>query len=279
MKIGFVLFTNYFQRKGIGSSRIRGEWVIKYLNRIKGVEAECFVQGKEYDVILFQKAYWKEMARNFDGLKILDICDPDWLDGAEVVSFAKEMDLITVPTEKLKEALEQYTDKPVYVIPDSEDLEILPPPKKHIGKAKMVLWFGYGHNVEVLYPTFFKIKKSGLILKIVSDANLNTSECSVKNVKWNEETCDKEYQEADFVLLPEKLSGRHIYKSNNKTIHSKALGLPVAKTAEQMELYMDGEERQKASIEGYNEVKENYSTENSANLLYKLIKKYDGRKN
>jgi hypothetical protein len=76
--------------------------------------------------------------------------------------------------------------------------------------------------------------------------------------------------------LPEKLSGRHIYKSNNKTIHSWALGLPVVKTAEDMERFMNGNERQKEADLRYKEVKENYSTEKSANQLYEVIKKYVG---
>lgn len=274
MKIGYVLFDNYWQRKGVGSSRIRGRWVIKYLNKIEGVEAEEFVQGKEYDVIIFQKAYWKEMAREFKGIKILDICDPDWLEGAEVVSFAKEMDFITVPTEALKEAIEKFTKKPVYILPDSEDLEILPPPIKHEARARKVVWFGYSNNMEVLYPTFYTIKKLGLGLIVVSDGHMNTGECSITNVKWDALTCDSEYQKADFAILPEKFNGRFKFKSNNKTIHSWALGLPVAKTPQDMERFMDGKERQKEADIRYAEVKKNYTTEGFAKQLIDLIQKH-----
>lgn len=271
MKIGYVLFDNYWQRKDIGSSRIRGRWVIKYLNKIEGVEAEEFVQGKSYDVIVFQKAYWKEMAREFRGIKILDICDPDWMEGAEVVSFCKDMDFITVPTEAMKETMAQFTDKPIHILPDSEDIDVLPTPRKHEGKAKSVVWFGYSTNLEVLYPTFFTIKKLGLSLIIVSDGHLNTAECSVQNVKWDALTCDEEYQKADFAILPDKLNGRFKFKSNNKTIHSWALGLPVAKTPQDMERFMDGEERQKEATARYQEVQEKYSTQETANQLYELI--------
>lgn len=271
MNIGFVLFDNYLQRKGIGSSRIRGRWVIKYFNRIPDVNAEEFVQGKNYDVIVFQKAYWKEMAREFKGIKILDICDPDWLEGAEVVSFCTLVDFITVPTEAMKEALSKYTEKPIYIIPDSEDVEILPPPKHHEGKAKKVVWFGYSSNLETIFPTFYTIKKLGLKLLVVTDGHLNTSECSYENIKWQEETCDQEYQKADFALLPDKMSGRFKFKSNNKTIHSWALGLPVAKTPQEMERFMDGEERQKEAADRYQEVKEKYTTEKVANQFYELI--------
>ena len=88
--IGWVLFGNFHQKKDIGSSRIRGKWVIEHM------DAEEFVQGKKYDTIIFQKTYWKEMARVFKGVKILDICDPDWLDGAEIINFCKDIDAVTV---------------------------------------------------------------------------------------------------------------------------------------------------------------------------------------
>jgi len=267
-----ILFDAYFQKKNTGSSRIRGHWIIKYLNKIKGVEAEPFIQGKDYDVLIFQKAYWKEMARAFKGIKILDICDPDWLDGAEVVSIIKEMDAITVSTPALKEVLEKVTIRPIYVIPDGEDFEILPPPKKHEGRAKMCVWFGYSHNMELLYPTFSKIRKMGLTLKVITDGNLNCGECAVKNVKWLSETVDHEIQEADFALLPDSTKARFKYKSPNKTIHAWALGLPVAKNPIDMERFMDAEERQKEADLRYKEVRENNSVAKSADLLFNIIK-------
>ena len=278
MKIGFILFEAFHQRKNIGSSRIRGHWIMKYLNKIKGVVAEPLIQGKKYDVIVFQKVYWKEMARAFDGIKIFDICDPDWLDGAEIISMIKEMDIITCSTQPLKEALEKTVDKPVYVIPDGEDFEILPPPKKHEGKAKKIVWFGYSHNLEVLNQTYSKIRQLGLTLKVITDGQLNCGECAVENVKWYIETVDKEIQECDFALIPESIKGKNIYKSKNKTVHAWSLGLPVAKTPIDMDKFMDGEERQKESELRYKEVIENNSVEVSANLLYNIIKECTQKK-
>lgn len=271
MNIGFVLFENYFQRKGIGSSRIRGRWVIKYLNRIEGVTAEEFVQGKEYDVVVFQKAYWKELAKEFTGMKILDICDPDWLDGADVVSFCRHMDAVTVPTEEMKTAIERFTDTPVFVVPDGEDFETLPSPKVHEGTAKTVLWYGYSHNMDVLDGTYDIIKKHGLTLKVVTDGRLNTSECQVENVRWDEETCDYEYQGADFALFPQKKSGRAKFKSDNKTIHAWSLGLPVARTESDMVRFMNETERIIDSEIRYREAKENHDVKKSAQALYDVI--------
>ncbi len=282
MKIGFILAERYWQRKGIGSSRIRGRWVIEHLNNLnnlknlknlkkKQVEVEEFIQGKNYDVVVYQKAYWKEHARAFKGIKVLDICDPDWLEGAEVASFANEMDLITVPTDKMKESLEKFTKKPIHILPDSVNFDVLPKPKEHTGRAKSVVWFGYSGNADVLYPTLPLLKEKGLKLIVVSDGHFNSRQCEVENVKWEEETCDLEYQKADFALLPEKKTERFSFKSNNKTIHALALGLPVAKTPKDVERFIYPEERKKELREKQEFLKE-YSTVCIANKFYDILK-------
>lgn len=269
-KIGFCLFDAYWQRKNIGGSRIRGHWLIKYMP-----EAELFCQGKDYETVIYQKVYWKEHARAFNGKKILDLCDPDWLNGAEVISFCKDIDAITVSSQKLKEELEKMIDKPVYYIQDRIDFETLLPPKKHFEKAKKIAWFGYSHNLEVLDPCFNKIKKMGLTLKIISDGNLNTSECEIENVKYDPETIHTELQECDFCLLPTKNSSRFLFKSENKTELAWALGLPVAKTSKDLERFIDAEERQKEVDEKYKWVMDNCDIRSSVSELREVISKID----
>lgn len=269
MKTGFLLFEQYHQRKNIGSSRIRGDWVLKYMKN-----AERFVQGENYDAIVFQKVYWKEMAREFKGVKILDICDPDWMEGADVVQFANEMDYIVTSTDKLKEVMEKFTDVPIECIPDRIDFETLPKTvKQHKGRAKKVCWFGYSHNAEVLDVAYYKIKKLGLELVVISDGNIRTSQCNVKNVKWNADTYNEEIINCDFVIIPETAQGRHAFKSNNKIVHSWALGMPVARTATELDLFMDGYERAKEAEIRRKEVLENYDVKLSAKRYEEIIKK------
>lgn len=265
MTTGFITFQNYHQRRNIGSSRIRAEWVAKYMK-----DAEIFQQGKKYDAIVFQKAYWKEMAREFTGKKILDICDPDWLDGAEVVAFSRHMDAITVPTQLLKEELERMTEKPVYIIPDREDLELITKRKEHSGKAKRVVWFGYHTNLHTLEGTFDTIAKLGLTLVAVTDGNLTTSICNIENIKWDDKA-DENILTADFALLPDNLTGRGRYKSNNKTVHSWALGLPVAKTKNDMIRFLEEEERTKEADERWEQVKRDYDVKQSAKEMEQII--------
>ena len=264
--VGFMLFEAYLQRKNIGSSRIRGQWLIDRMP-----EAERFVQGKEYETIIFQKVYLKEMARAFKGRKILDICDPDWLDGFELVSFLEEMDAVTVPTETLKEAISKFTKLPVYVIPDRVNLEEMNPPKKHEGKAKKVVWFGYSHNSDVLDATLLNIKKLGLTLKVISDGVYSSSECPIEFVKWDPLTWQDEIQDCDICLLPDKLRGRALFKSPNKTHQAWVLGMPVAKTLLDLERFMDGEERQKEAEERYSWAKENCNVDKSVEEMRAVI--------
>lgn len=280
MKIGFILCEDFWQRKNIGSSRIRGHWVIKYLNRIEGVEAENFVQGKQYDVLVFQKVYWKEMAKEFKGLRIFDACDPDWLDGAEMVSMLKNIDIVTVSSLKLKEDIEKFTDKPVYYIPDREDLEILPPVKQHdINKeAEKVVWFGYNGNFEVLDPVIDSLVSMGLKLKVISDGRYENFDLKVENVKWNIETVDKEIQEADIALLPKMNKGRFAYKSDNKKTHALALGVPVAENLADLKRLMSGKARQEEIENKAKTVRDDYNVERSAKELVEIIKA-NGRTN
>lgn len=265
MTTGFITFQNYHQRRNIGSSRIRAEWVAKYMK-----DAEMFQQGKKYDAIVFQKAYWKEMAREFTGNKILDICDPDWLDGAEVVSFAQYMDAITVPTEALRADLERMTKKPVYVIPDREDLSLITKRKIHEGRAKKVVWFGYNTNLHTLEGTFDLINSLGLTLVVVTDGNLTSGICPVENIKWDADA-DASILTGDFALLPDNLAGRGRYKSNNKTVHAWALGLPVAKNAHDMERFMEESERKKEADMRWEEVKRDYDVKKSAQQMEEVI--------
>jgi len=265
MRIGFVTFKNYHQRKEIGSSKIRAEWIIPY---IKG--AEEFVQGQKYDVVVFQKVYWKEYIRNFNGVKILDICDPDYYDGIEVVDLLNKVDGIIVSSRNLYNEIKQFTKTKVFYVPDGVNLKELPSPKKHYKKAKSVVWFGYSHNMELLDQTLFKIKNAGLLLRIVSDGNYNTGIIRVKNVKWDE-NCYKEIQKADFSIFPSSKKGRFFYKSNNKDVLSWALGLPVAKNPNDLEKFLDPKERQKEADKRYKEVKEKYDTRVIAKQYEKII--------
>lgn len=265
--VGIVLFEAYHQKRDIASSRIRGRYLMNYWP-----EAEAFVQGKDYEVVVYQKVYWREHARAFKGKKILDICDPDWLDGIPVKEVAELMDAITVPTEALKTAVESFCDVPVYVVKDRFDLAELPEPKKDSGKkAERIVWFGYAHNVDVLEPAFHLIGDLGLILRLVTNRQLNSGDCVIENFTWTPEGSNRDIQGADFAILPRPHNRRNEYKSENKEVLAGLLGLPVAKDADDLRRFIDPGERQKAMEGKVEQLRKEYDVRQSVNEMKDII--------
>ncbi|KKM88237.1 hypothetical protein LCGC14_1260820, partial [marine sediment metagenome] len=141
-----------FQRKhgrrhgSIGSSIIRGDWIVKHWP-----EAELWSEGAPSDVLIFQKAYWQEMMQTYEGIKILDLCDPDWLSGdLELVKISKMVDAITCSSQGIYDFISKIVDIPVKFIPDRLDLDFFDLHKEHVGRAKNVVWFGYSHNAKTI---------------------------------------------------------------------------------------------------------------------------------
>ena len=241
MKIAMLSMEKYDNRRAesVGSSRIRCRWVMKYDKRI-----EEFKNGFHYDAVIYQKAYWDQHMRAYNGIKIFDLCDPDWMEGKPITEVGELVDGFTVPTEPLAKFIRQLTDKPVLVIPDRIDPEEHVPVKaEHIGKARSVVWFGYSSNQVVLDQCLVFLKSKLLQLVVISERNYPDADV---NVAWDYRTINEEITKHDFVLMPDyKTNLRHSFKSPNKTLTSWALGMPVAVTPEDIERFMDPAERQK----------------------------------
>ena len=116
-KGGIVLFEQMQGESNMGSSRIRGHWLIRAWNEDKTIDSslEVFQQGAKYDFIIFQKAYWLEYAEKFEGIKILDICDPDWLAGSCVKRMTDCVDGVTTSSQVLADSLKEIIDSLRYM--------------------------------------------------------------------------------------------------------------------------------------------------------------------
>lgn len=244
----------YENRKAesVGSSRIRGRWVMKYDPRITE-----FKNGHKYDAVIYQKAYWDDHMKAFPGVKIFDICDPDWMEGRPITEVAEMVDGFTVPTKPLADFIAQLTDKPVRIIPDRVDTEVHIPQKlEHVGKARSVVWFGYSSNQVVLDQCLVFLKSKLLQLVVISERNYPDADV---NVKYNQTTFNDELIKHDFVLMPDyKTNLRHSYKSPNKTLISWALKMPVAVTPEDIERFMDPIERQREADLRHTEIEQKH---------------------
>lgn len=271
MKTGFVSMEFYENRKkgSVGSSRIRSDWVVENSNGA----FEKYKIGEKYDCIVFQKAYWEEMVKNFDGIKIFDLCDPDWLDNRPIVEMIRNCDGVVTSTERLAEQIRQFDigGKPVICIPDRLDFKWSEPVKPlHEGRATDVVWFGYGQNSYVLDSCLDGLARRGLKLTVISDRSYHSNDFFIP---YNEETVNNEIIKHDIVLLPKAGSAdyRFQFKSNNKTIQAKALGMPVATNGEELDKYLDADERNKAREDGLLEVHDKWDIKVSVEEYKKFI--------
>lgn len=274
---GFITY-DQFHGKHAGSSKIRAKNLIKYW---KG--SELFTSGREYDTVIYQKAYWKEHARNFKGTKILDICDPDWLGGDHVREMSDLVDGITCPTQEMADFMKQF-GKPVRVIKDRHDIEEFKENKIHRGNAKMVLWFGYAQNFHALSDArvLQHLIRLGLKIKYISNTKVSLADDEneinfhgqEKFVKYDNENPTKnnwEMIEADFALLPRSIKVYHRFKSDNRKSTCWLLGLPVAENLEEMERFLSEEARIKEGKEKREYAREEYNVKKSVKEMKEFI--------
>jgi hypothetical protein len=281
MKISFFTFEKFHNKTGVGSTMIRVHNLLKYWP-----EASLYKYGENPDVLIFQKVYCSEdykFPANFKGLKILDVCDPDWLEGTPIKETVDAMDAVVCPTQPLVNFIKQLTDKPVIVIPDRYDMVTIPKPKKHHEKAKTVAWFGYRHNAETLKPALNLINELGLKLLVISDDNPlvwqwlhgpDGDKFRDKNYifkKYEESTFYRTLQKADFCIFPQGDRPQDIYKSNNKATKSILAGLPVAKNADEIRDFIEPDKRTAWINTKYRETMRDYDCKMSVKEYEDLI--------
>ena len=277
MVVRFFSFQKWHNRKGVGSTKIRVANLIKYWP-----EAGDYVYGEKPDVMIYQKVYmtenWK-FPTLFKGIQILDICDPDWLDGAAIKETLDEMDAVVCPTEALAEFLRQLTDKPVVVIRDRFDLDDFPAPKVHKGTLKSAVWFGYYSNAELIRHAVPALAKRGISLTIVSDQDPQAFKWSEEKdyqskytfIKYRPETAYKEIRKADVCVLPKGMRPRDKYKSENKTAIARILGLPVVSIDTELDDLVTAEQRTAVKDKWYTKTVDEYNVKRSVAEYQKLI--------
>lgn len=245
------------------SDRIRGEWVVKYSDKM-----EIFNPQKNYDAVIFHVPC--DEINNYGRIKILDICDKVWENNVEEFkNLIEPIDAIIVPTDQLKQDLAYIVDKPIYVIRDCHDFKFYENriQNMHSNIAKEVVWFGYSENSEPLKPFINYIKSIGLKLKVISqDQKTSPIEFADKFTKWDINTYVQEISKSDFAILPPNKS----YKSNNKEISALLCGIPVAKTKEEISRFMIPDERKIEMDNRKNEVNK-YNAIGIANEYINII--------
>lgn len=265
--------SKYHGKAEPGSTRLRVRQLQKYWP-----EYQDYKYGEKPDVMVYQKVYiqedWKLM-EHAPWLQILDICDPDWLEGANIKETLDCMDGVVVPTEALREFLSQMTDIPIKVIPDRHDLELFSKPKPHKGKLKKAVWFGYRQNIDVVKPVINSLDKRGVELTIISNENpyfQKADQTYVDYQKFEEATIRQDLQAFDICVLPQGLRPQDRFKSNNKTTMARLCGLPVVTNVEELEEMQTAEARNANVKKWYNETREKYDCKLSVSEMQEFIK-------
>jgi len=277
--VAFQTFEAFHGKKNIGSTNIRVHQLIKHWQ-----EAELYKYGSNPDVMIFQKVYWLPDYRfieHFKGIKILDICDPDWLDNVHVKRTVDNCHAVVVPTKAMQEFMQQLTDKPVKIIKDRFDLEPIPKPIEHKSKKQLTaVWFGYHHNADVLrYGAVKALEDMGIRLVIISDddpaawrwASSEEYKSKYKFLKYGEDTIYERLQQFDIAILPADGSSRGRFKSENKTVKAQLAGLPVARTIDELELLVDNNKRNDIASKAYKKAIKEYDVKLSVKEYKDLI--------
>lgn len=280
----FFTFEQYHNRRGVGSSRIRVHNLIKYWP-----EAGLYKYGENPDVMIFQKVYMTQdykFHKYFKGLKILDICDPDWMDGALIKQTIDNVDGVTCPTEELARFLRQMTDKPVKVIPDRHEVPEIAP-KQHQGNIKRAVWFGYKHNAELMRFAVPTLERLGIELLLISNEDplasrwANDPESYMDKyffMKYNGDTIMDDLKTADVCILPKGGRPQDRFKSDNKTTLAWLAGIPVVTDSDELSAMMSAEARNKEAQQKYNYAIDNFDCKLSVKELKDFISEISSKK-
>lgn len=272
-RIGIIPFSSFgSNEKSAGSSYLRAEALAKFDSNF-----EIWEHGKKYDAIIFQKVYWKELMTRFEGPKILDLCDPDWIAGSvNIIEIGSLVDAITCSSEKLTRLLMHYfPSKRVEFIPDRLNFDLFPASVAPSNvSTKKVCWFGYVHNaIETLPQMQPVLAKHKLSLRIISDKPFDRplEGIEVENIFFDQDAY-KYIQETDFIINPKSERAFYKFKSNNKTIVGWKLGMAVAETSDEIEKFLDSEERKREVKFRESIIENEYNIALSAKQYISLIK-------
>lgn len=218
----------------IGSSRLRGTNWCKACPWI-----EPYVLGKEYDLIILQKADWVDFAQHTKATIIYDQCDWQWSDATiRTMQAAKG---IIFSSSQLLQAYEGYIFKSKVVIDDAivqEDVRECKTYNPHCETPiRTIFWFGYSSNASILAPWIDLLADLGIQL-VVCTENPAFSERypDVQSIKYTTyEDCIDRMLGCDAVLMPdydhpftkmvEDGTNYFKYKTRNKTYLAQAHGM------------------------------------------------------
>lgn len=273
MRIGWLTMEKAENRlpNTVGSSRIRGQWIWESWD-----EAEEYHVGKHYDAMVFQKAYTKRILEAYQGVKVFDICDPDWMVPRPVFETIALCDAVTTSTQALADYIKRFVkDKPVVCIPDRIRPSDHVSRGKHEGLMQRLAWFGYSAGFAYLERALERVLSRGLHLTVISEnpfiPPVYLSSLRVKNITYHYPQVHEELKKADALLLPQPHDNRGSFKSNNKVLTAWALGLPVVQLPEDFDRFETAQARNDEVTKRQTELSAEWMVEKSVAQYQELI--------
>lgn len=226
-------------------------------------EAELFTIGRHYSAVIFQRAYWLEYARAFQGVKILDIADPDFLHwNSSCLAMADLCDFVVTSNQELAEMLSRHTRTAIRCIPDRMDVQsICREGKEHSGNgpAKTVVWHGCSSefaSLDAVIPDLLRYGIDHFIVICIGTARYQlparfAGKLRINNYSWEPETVHGHLLEADIVLDYRPDRGRENGQPNSNTVLAWALRLPVAHCARDLQALIPEAARVREAADRY----------------------------
>jgi len=118
------------------------------------------------------------------------------------------------------------------------------------------------------------LQKRNLSLYVISNSEFipnNDYGVEVSNIKWTPNDAFMDIQNGDFVINPSSPLKELRFKSNNKTLISWALGMPVVNEAADMDRFLNPVERQKEIDIRQKEIEDKWDIELSIKQYKELI--------
>lgn len=240
--------------KGAGSIRVRCEWVAAHWDGAEVWDGTQRMTPDRWDLVVFQKAYLLENTRRWietvarwrdagECRLAFDLCDPDHLDREHrrrMMQVLGLFDFCVGSSEKLAAWLAQWNV--AYHVPDCVDVEAMRAIGTHEPRkveTPTCVWAGYASNRGALFSMAPWIGRLGWPLEVVAVQDSIPFEEYWSRVLRNPESGERH----DILLNPQPDEGKYAWKSDNKTQAAWALGMPVARTPEELMSFRDPEKR------------------------------------
>jgi hypothetical protein len=224
-----------------GSVRIRCRWVANYWPG--AIVNEDPPDVARYDLVVFQKAYAGARVRRLiraaaerrdrgSCLLAFDLCDPEFMSPKQerlLLEVLPAFDFGVAPTRPLADWLAQYL--PACVVPDRVDLTEVDTMQAAVWRdtaAPTLVWAGYESALPMLEEMLPAIAGLGLEVRRLAVGRPVAFEDFWRQVV-----------EHDILLNPRPERAPWHYKSDNKTVIAWALGVPVARTPDELRALVD----------------------------------------